>query len=303
MVTPDLSAIRDIYPFASHFADINGHRLHYVDEGPRTGRVIVMVHGNPTWSFYYRDLIKHFAALGYRVIAPDHIGCGLSDKPPKKAYGYTLKNRTDDFAALLAQLEPQQKIILVMHDWGGMIATRYATQNPAKIAAMVVLNTAAFTKPPDKPLPMRLKLIRHLWPLGKPMVLGLNAFARCATFMAVTRPLPKQTRHGLLLPYNSWANRIATYEFVRDIPLRPRDSAYALVQETEAGLARLKDVPMQIYWGLRDFVFDADYLALWEKHFPDAQVRRYADKGHYIVEEALPDIIAGMQELLETNKL
>lgn len=303
MVTPDLSPIRDIYPFEAHYADINGNRMHYVDEGPRDGRPIVMVHGNPTWSFYYRNLIRHFAGLGYRCIAPDHIGCGLSDKPPKTAYDYTLKNRTNDFAALMEKLDLKPEIILVMHDWGGMIATQYATQNPDKIAAMVVLNTAAFTKPLDKPLPLRLKLIRHLWPFGKPMVLGLNAFARCATFMSVVKPLPKEVKRGLLLPYDSWANRIATYEFVRDIPLKPGDKAYAVVKETEENLGRLKNVPMQIYWGLRDFVFDADYLALWEKHFPNAEVKRYADKGHYIVEEALPDILNGMQNLLEANRL
>lgn len=299
----DLSPIRDIYPFESHFADINGHKMHYVDEGPREGRAIVMVHGNPTWSFYYRNLIKHFAGLGYRTIALDHIGCGLSEKPPKTAYDYTLKNRTDDFAAFMAQLNLQQPAVLVMHDWGGMIATQYATQNPDKIAAMVILNTAAFTKPLTKALPVRLKLIRHLWPVGKPMVLGLNAFARCATFMSAAKPLPKQVKQGLLLPYDSWANRIATYEFVRDIPLLPGDRAYAVVKETENNLPRLNAVPKQIYWGLKDFVFDADYLALWQKHFPDAEVHSFADRSHYIVEDALAEIISGMETFLHKHSL
>lgn len=303
MVTPDLSIIKDIYPFESHYAVINGHNMHYVDEGPKNGRPIVMAHGNPTWSFYYRNLIKHFAALGYRAIALDHIGCGLSAKPPQNAYDYTLKNRVNDFAAFMEHLALNQKPVLVMHDWGGMIATHYATQNPSKIAGMVALNTAAFTKPNGKPLPMRLKLIRHLWPLGKPLVLGLNAFARCATFMSVTRPLPKQVKQGLLLPYNSWANRVATYEFVRDIPLKPNDKAYAVVKETEEKLNLLQNVPMLIFWGLRDFVFDADYLALWEKYFPNAKVKRCADKGHYIVEEALPELLSGMEDFLQTNNL
>lgn len=303
MVTPDLSIIRDIYPFESHYAEINGRQMHYIDEGPRDGRPIIMVHGNPTWSFYYRNLIKHFAALGYRTIAPDHIGCGLSLKPPKQDYDYTLHNRTDDFTAFVEHLQLERNMVLVMHDWGGMIATQYAAHHPDQIAGMVVLNTAAFTKPLDKPLPMRLKLVRHLWPFGKPMVLGLNAFARCATFMSVVKPLPKQVKQGLLLPYDSRANRIATYEFVRDIPLKPGDKAYAVVKATEDRLQYLRDVPMQIYWGLRDFVFDADYLALWEKYFPNAEVRRYANKGHYIVEEALSDILAGMEDFLQRNRL
>lgn len=298
----DLSTIKDIYPFQSYYAEINGQRMHYVDEGPRDGRPIVMVHGNPTWSFYYRNLVKHFAGLGYRTIALDHIGCGLSAKPPKTEYDYTLKNRTDDFAAFMAHLNLLQKAVLVMHDWGGMIATKYATQNPDKIAAMVVLNTAAFTKPQDKPLPIRLKLIRHLWPFGKPMVLGLNAFAWCATFMSVTKPLSKQVKQGLLLPYDSWKNRIATYEFVRDIPLKPGDKAYEVVKTTEENLGRLNGVPMLIYWGLKDFVFDGDYLTLWQKYFPNAKVNSFADKGHYIVEEALPEILAGMAEFLTANK-
>lgn len=298
----NISKIKDIYPFASQWFTVNGHKMHYVDEGPRDGQPLVMVHGNPTWSFYYRQLVKHFAAQGYRAIALDHIGCGLSDKPPKSAYDYTLQNRVDDFAALMAHLDLQQKVVLIMHDWGGMIATQYATENPNKIAAMVVLNTAAFTKPLTKSLPVRLKLIRHLWPLGKPLVMGLNAFARCATFMSVTKPLPKNVKKGLLLPYNNWHNRIATYEFVRDIPLRPGDKAYDIVKSTEENLPRLNNVPMQIYWGLRDFVFDADYLALWEKHFPHAEVFRF-DKGHYILEEAAPEIIAGLEQFFKVNDI
>ena len=141
----DISGLRHLYPFTSHYIGVSGLKYHYIDEGQ--GEPIVMVHGNPTWSFYYRELIKALSG-SYRCIASDHIGCGLSDKPDVTDYDYRLRSRVDDLDKLSNTVTAGEKITLVLHDWGGMIGMAYALRHPEKIARLVVMNTAAFLPPP-----------------------------------------------------------------------------------------------------------------------------------------------------------
>ena len=185
----DLAPFRHLYPFTSRYADVNGFRMHYVDEG--RGEPVIMLHGNPTWSFYFRELIQGLSGR-YRAVAPDHIGCGLSDTPRSCAYAYRLKNRVDDLEALLAHLGLTRDITLVLHDWGGMIGAAYALRDVRRIARLIVLNTAAFLKPGGKPLPLALRLIRRTPLFAVPAVLGLNLFAR----VRPARPPPKTEPRG-----------------------------------------------------------------------------------------------------------
>ena len=131
--------------------------MHYLDEGAREAPPVLMLHGNPTWSFYYRNLVLALRAR-FRCIVPDHLGCGLSDKPSDRDYDYRLQSRIEDIAALLAHLELDQPLTLVVHDWGGMIGFAWAVANPDRGARTVVLNTAAFPLPPDKKMPPALSL-------------------------------------------------------------------------------------------------------------------------------------------------
>jgi haloalkane dehalogenase len=121
------SELKQEYPFSSHFSSMKNHKLHYIDEG--SGDAILMVHGNPTWSFFYRNLAKHFSK-NFRVVVPDHLGCGLSDKP--QDYEYTLKNHIDNLEKLVLELG-LTNITLVLHDWGGAIGMGLATRNPQLI--------------------------------------------------------------------------------------------------------------------------------------------------------------------------
>ena len=152
--------------------DRGGLRLHYIDEG--SGEPVVMLHGNPTWSFFYRHLIDALRG-SHRVIVPDHIGCGLSDKPDDSRYTYTLASRVDDLELLLDHLGLESDLTLVMHDWGGMIGMTYAARHPERIARLVVSNTAAFHKPPAKPMPRALAICPRLGAGGVPGP-GLNVF-------------------------------------------------------------------------------------------------------------------------------
>jgi haloalkane dehalogenase len=278
--------------------DRGGLRLHYLDEG--RGDPVVMVHGNPTWSFYFRRLVDALAPT-HRVIVPDQIGCGLSDKPEDSGYAYTLASRIEDLEALLDHLGVRRDVTLVVHDWGGMIGLAYAVRHPERIANLVVMNTAAFHMPAAKSLPWALWLCRDT-PIGSWMVRGLNAFARGTAWIGCTRRrMPRDLRKAYAAPYDSWANRIANLRFVQDIPLRPGDRAYDLVSEVEKGLGRLNSVPMLIAWGMKDFVFDRTFLDEWVRRFPGATVLRFDRAGHYVLEDEPEAVIRAVKGFLRRS--
>ncbi len=291
----DIAPIRHLYPFTSHFIKINGLKYHFLNQG--SGDPVVMLHGNPTWSFYFRELIKGLYPE-FRTIVPDHMGCGLSDKPAIDRYDYRLKSRVDDLETLLDELGVTRDITLVLHDWGGMIGMAYAVRHPERIRRLVVMNTAAFLLPYGKPLPIRLRLIRNIKPFGTLAVLGFNAFAVGALFMASYKGLSADVKSGLVAPYNHWQNRIATLKFVQDIPVHKKDPSYRLVKYVDDNLHQLTRVPMLILWGEHDFVFDMDFLSEWRRRFPHATVRTFKDAGHYVLEDAGDRIVPMVKNFL-----
>jgi len=278
----------ELYPFNGKFLAMkSGAKMHYLDEG--AGSPVVMVHGNPSWSFYYRNLVLALKS-GNRVIAPDHIGCGLSDKPGDDQYEYTLESRVDDLEFLLDCLGVNKEITLVVHDWGGMIGLAYATRHPARIEKLVILNTGAFFLPDGKSFPPALQLART--PLGAVLIRGFNAFARATAWVGCKRrKMNCELRRAYAAPYDTWANRIATLRFVEDIPLAPGDKAYQTVLETQEKLTLLAALPMLICWGLKDFVFDHYFLEEWQRRFPGAEIHKFPDCGHYILEDAREEVI------------
>jgi len=289
------SIAKHLYPFDSHFVELGDLRLHYVDEG--SGEVVVAVHGNPTWSLYYRELIKDLRS-DHRVIVPDHMGCGLSDRPDDSRYSYTLESRIADFETLMGRLDLDE-VNLVVHDWGGAIGCAWAGRNPERVKRLVILNTGAFHLPATKALPWQLWLVRNT-PLGSGLVRGLNGFARGATrFGCTRRPMPKEVRDAFCAPYDSWENRRAVLRFVEDIPLRPGDRGYDLVTEIAENLPRLAGKPVMICWGDKDFVFDRHFLAEWVRIFPDAELHRFPDGGHYILEDYADEIVPLVREFFK----
>lgn len=275
---------RSLYPFDSHTFQVEGGDLHYVDEGQ--GRPVVMFHGNPTWSFMYREMIKRVVRDGGRAIAIDNMGCGLSDKPEN--YPYRLENHIANADALLTSLGLSEMDIIV-HDWGGAIGFGYAIRHPEKIRRMTAMNTAAFL---SDQCPWRIKVCKI--PLfGTLAVRGLNAFAGAAVKMATTRPggLEKQVKAGYLAPYDSFATRIATLRFVQDIPLSPRHPTWKTIDDIQNQLSTLSAKPLLLCWGMRDFCFTPEFLDRWVEFFPAAQVRTFDDCGHYLLEDAGDDVV------------
>lgn len=288
----------ELYPFTGTWREVNGFRMHVLDEGPQesAASTVLMLHGNPTWSFFFRDLVKGLRHQ-HRVVVPDHIGCGLSDKPDEKSYSYTLKRRVDDLAALIDQLDIQGPITLLVHDWGGMIGMAYAARFPEKIGKLVLLNTAAFHLPKTKRLPFSLWLCRRT-PLGELIIRDTGLFTSVLTRWAVCQPMAQHAREGYLWPYRLPDDRTALLHFVLDIPLHPGDPGYQLVSDVQASLPAFNKTPTLILWGDKDFVFDHHFLRAWQQFLPAAEVHRFANAGHYVLEDAGTEILPLVQEFL-----
>ncbi len=277
------------YPYVPKTVRIGVHTMACLDEGE--GMPLVMVHGNPSWSYLYRNVVSALRDT-YRCIVPDHLGCGLSDKPAD--YPYRLQDHIDNLAHLLERLQVG-RCLLMVHDWGGPIGLGWAGRRPEQVAGLVILNTAAF---PASRIPLRIAVCR--WPvLGTLLVRGLNGFARSATFMAVAGKMSRQRAAGFLAPYDSWANRVAIHRFVQDIPMHAGHPSWATLKRVEAGLSRLQKIPTLICWGGRDFCFDNRFFQEWRQRFPAAESHLFPHAGHYLLEDALADILPLLSSFLQ----
>jgi haloalkane dehalogenase len=272
------SAVQALYPFSpKDFAALSG-RMSYVDHGPRDGRPVLLLHGNPTWSFLWRDLIRKLAAQGRRVIAPDHVGMGLSARPDRFL---RLADRLADVEALLAHLGITE-FDLGVHDWGGAIGFGLAGRHPERVGRILVTNTGAFL---SERIPARIALCRAPL-LGRFIVQGLNGFAWPATWMSVEKPLSPAAKAGFLAPYGSASVRRAVADFVADIPMEADHPTRPVLADVEASLASLRGKPMLLCWGLRDFCFDRSFLEGFIQRFPSAQQLLFPSAGHYVLEDA-----------------
>jgi haloalkane dehalogenase len=286
------------YPFASNFMELSpGVRLHYLDEGSisstESASTILCVHGNPTWSFYYRSIVSHFAARN-RVVALDHIGCGLSDKPLR--YNFTLHQHTQNLLQLIDRLD-LTNITLVVHDWGGAIGLNAAIQRADRIQNILVLNTAAF---PPPYIPLRIAACRIPW-LGPWAIKYMNLFAWTATFMAIDRlpRLSSTAKQGLLAPYDSPAHRIAINAFVQDIPMRRSHPTWSVLDELEHGLSRLEKCRVHFVWGMKDWCFLPSCMERMSQYWPQSTRRELNDVGHYVMEEAPLEVRQELEALLQ----
>lgn len=280
---------RPLYPFCSKHVLLGAVRYHYVDEG--SGDPVLMVHGNPTWSFYYRNLISAIRTTR-RAVAVDHVGCGLSDKP--QSYDYSFKTHVENLITLIRQLD-LKRITIVAHDWGGAIGLGAATELADRFAGVVLLNTGAF---PPPYIPRRIQACRTPW-LGNFAMRGLNLFARAAIHMAVEKRLDPAVASGLLAPYDSWENRVAIARFVQEIPADASHPTWQVLEQLEAKLDRLKALPISLIWGMRDWCFRPDCLTRLQKSFPAAEVHRLEDCGHYVLEDGQERVVSIVRSFLE----
>ncbi len=283
-----LNTLREtLLPFKSHFAKIAGHQMHYLDEG--NGPIVLLLHGNPTWCFYYRGLIKELRAR-FRVIAPDYIGCGLSDRPD---HSFRAVDRIAQLKELLQALQVD-KFSLVMHDWGGPIGTGLAVDAPDRVVSLVYLNT---TLTETAALPDIIKRAAAPFP-GKILTKYTTHFIRLMLNFGVRKSLPFEVAQGYLLPYRRAHQRSAIWDFVADIPFKSSHPTYHDMFEMAAKLPQLQDKPIKIIWGLKDPCFHREMLNKVAQHFPQADVVEIADASHLVLEDAADLVIPAINDFL-----
>jgi pimeloyl-ACP methyl ester carboxylesterase len=287
--------IKEQYPFAPHYMDMDDElKIHYVDEAPLgkedSDEAVIMVHGNPTWSFFYRYPIKRLKK-NHRVIAIDHMGCGLSSKP--EDYEYQLAKHIDNLRKLVDKLGIK-KIHLILHDWGGAIGMGLAVERPNCIRSVILMNTAAFR---SKRIPASIALCK-LPIIGPHICKSLNGFAYPATFMAVKKPLAKEAKLGLLYPYKLKKQREAISQFVQDIPMKPGHRSYDLLMSIENNLSKV-NCPKLLLWGGQDFCFDLSFLKRWQSIYPNAQSRVLPQAGHYLIEDEPKEVVTEIERFYQ----
>jgi len=274
------------YPFAPKRFSTKDGELSYLDEGD--GPAIIMFHGNPTWSFFYRNVIQELSS-DYRCIAMDHLGCGLSDKPQDFNL-YSLSQHIDRAEALIKHLELKSFVVLV-HDWGGPIGLGTAARLHSMVKGLAITNTAAF---PFPRIPRRIALCR--WPIvGSFAVRWLNAFVGPAKTMTTVKPLSPLIKEGFSFPYDSYKNRIAIDGFVKDIPMNPKHLSYSTLKEIENSLKLWENIPVALFWGMKDWCFHPVLLDPWKDYLPHGVVHRYKKAGHYLFEDSFDDILPDLK--------
>ncbi len=256
-------------------------KYHYVDEGK--GAPIVMVHGNPSWSFLYRNAIK-LLRKKYRVIAPDHLGFGLSDKP--ETFPYSLETHIDNFEAFMLSLD-LENITLLVHDWGGPIGLGFAVRHPKMIKRLIITNTAAFAM---DIIPWRISAGKIPW-LGRKLIVNFNLFARAAIHMTVEKPLADDVKQAYLLPFRKRSNRIAISKFVEDIPMDPEHPSFEVLLGIEHSLWMFREKQVAIIWGMKDWCFSPVFYEKWIDVFPQAETLPLKHAGHWLFEDANDDIV------------
>jgi pimeloyl-ACP methyl ester carboxylesterase len=285
------AAVAELYPFASHFQTLGGVRQHYLDEG--SGKPLLLVHGNPTWSFYFRRVVQEFRPRR-RVVVPDHVGCGLSDKPQK--YRYTLARHAANLEHLILSLDLRD-IDLVVHDWGGPIGLSVATRHPERFDRIVITNTAAFR---SQHLP-RLLWTARLPGLGEFLIRAFNAFVQLTMLTATSHPqrFRGALRKGFTCPYDSWDNRIATARFVQDIPTSSQDPSWPDLVTLEQGLPRLAGKPMLLLWGEKDWCFNTKMRDQFRDIFPHAQSIGLPQAHHLLFEDEPENCLNALREFFQ----
>lgn len=292
-----------LWPYEPKWFESADGRLHFVDEGSAAGAPIVFAHGNPAWSFIYRDAISRVVGAGHRAIAIDHLGFGRSDKPVGRSL-YSIERHADRFAALIDTLEVRDAIVVV-HDWGGPIGLDWAVRNPDRVAGIFVLNTFAHRPPGRVPLPLPIRLFRAPL-LGELMVKRANLFTRGFLFHAGTTHPERfrgAVRQAYLAPHPTWASRTGMLEFPRQIPKGPDGEVSEFCAEIESRLeARFTAEQVRILWGERDVAFTEEMLQrFWLKSFPGAEVTRLVDAAHFVQEDAPDEFAEALVEFVEVR--
>lgn len=275
---------RKEYPFGSHFYNTKLGKMHYLDEGE--GDPIVFIHGNPSWSFQFRNVIKQLSKT-HRCIAPDLIGFGLSDKPGD--WSYLPKEHAKIVDEFLESLDLHD-ITMVVGDWGGPIGLSYAIDHPDRIKNLVITNTWLWSVKNDWYYQAFSKFVGG--PIGKILIDLRNFFARDIVRMASGKKPSKEVHNHYLKPLENKHERKGSWVFPGQV-VGSWEWLDSLWDRRDA----MKDKKILLVWGLRDIAFREKELKTWSKAFPNAKVVRFKDAGHFIAEEMPDQLVKEMSVL------
>ena len=299
MASPTDWTFGGTWPYEPRWFQTPEGRLHYIDEGRRDGRPVVLVHGNPTWGYLWRNFIPPLADAGFRVIVPDHLGFGRSDKPNDSSV-YRIPRHAARLEQLLESLDLREATV-VPQDWGGPIGLAWAARHPERIQSLAILNTLAHPPHGEVDLPLPLRLVR-LPGVGEVLIKGAHLFVRVFLFRGgVVHPerLGPNERAAYLAPHPSWSSRTGILVFPREIPARPAGIVSGFLDSVHDGLMSLRQKPIFIAWAMKDIAFLPSYLDdYWLADFPKAQVLRLPDAGHYLQEDAHEEIVPALLDFL-----
>jgi haloalkane dehalogenase len=267
-----------LYPFQSHYAQIDGAQVHYVDEG--SGPPLLLLHGNPTWSFLYREIINGLRDQ-FRCIAVDYPGFGLSRAGPD--YGFTPREHSQVVERLVVQLDLNE-VTMMVQDWGGPIGFGVATRHPDRFTGFVIGNTWAWPKS-DLGTQVFSRLLGG--PIGANLILRRNYF--------VEKIIPANIKRGNVseLVMDAYRGPFATQAVRQPMHVFPREilESRPFLAEIERGLPALADRPALIVWPTKDLAFRGRERRRWEKSFPKHQTLLLQGAGHYIQEDASQEIV------------
>ncbi len=282
---------QELYPFESHWCVVDDIPVHYVDEG--SGPAILFCHGNPTWSFLYRDIVRALRN-DFRCIAIDYPGMGLSGKPRhfgRDDYGFTPEEHSQVLQRVVEELNLQALTIMVQ-DWGGPIGLGFAGRCPERIAKLVIGNTWGW---PAQTLDVKIFSTALGQGLGSWLIMQRNVFVEHLLPAGVGRKerLTKEVMAAYRGPYRERSDRTPTAVFPRAIM-----SSRAFLSDVEAGLANLADLPVQLVWGDKDKVFKKRDLTRWRSIFPRARVEMLRGANHFIQEDAPEQIVRTIRQFM-----
>ena len=284
--TPDSRfAALEGYSFPPHYVDVQADgapplRMHYVDEGPRDGAPVVLLHGEPTWSYLYRSMIAPLAGAGHRVLAPDLIGFGRSDKPTRTA-DYTYRRHVEWVTSWMTTLDLRD-ITVVVQDWGSLIGLRVAAENPDRFAKLFIAN--GFLPTAERATPPAFRLWR--------------AFAKYSPLLsagwlvdrATVHKVPKSVRAGYDAPFPDKRYQAGARAFPQLVPTSPSDPAIPANRAAWEVLGAWTK-PVLCVFGSRDPILGTADKPLID-HIPGAAGQPHAriNAGHFIQEDAGPEL-------------
>ena len=277
---------RSEYPFSSRFFQTDAGKMHYLDEG--SGPPVVFVHGNPSWSFEYRQVIKELSKT-HRCLAADHLGFGLSDKPLD--WTYRPEDHARNLEALLESLDLKE-ITLVVGDWGGPIGLSYALNHPQRVSGLIITNTWMWSV--DKDWYFRAFSGFVGGPLGRFLIRKRNFFAKDilgSTYGDKTKLTAEVHRH-YLMPLENSLERKGNWTFPKEI-IASSDWLQSLWDRRHV----LKDAKILFAWGMKDIAFRPKELERWIEAFPSARVVRFPGEGHFLAEEKPSELVAAIRTL------